>query len=122
MLRRDLELAADVVADELSEKVRAFVGKHIVIPYAGADEHLFHLRHGGNGIEQLYILGVVGFEIFTRFRRETSAVQAHPVLQLFVAGGVSEIGSRSADIVDISLEIRHRGDLLRLFDAGLNAS
>ena len=43
VLRRHLELARDVVLDQVGKKLPAGVLHQIVKPDAGSDEHLFHL-------------------------------------------------------------------------------
>ena len=66
VFRRDLELAGDVVADQLVEEVAAPVGEHIVVADAGADEYLFHARQRAERPEDVDELPVVGDQVFAR--------------------------------------------------------
>ena len=119
MLGRDLELSADVIADELAEEGVAFVLEQIVKADAAADEYLFDARQSLDLFNQVLIFAVVDLEVGAGLGGKTFATGANTVGQLLVAGGVTEVGSWAADVMDVTLKIGERGDLSRFFDHAL---
>ena len=61
-------------------------------------------------------------KICTGLGEEALAIRAGAEFHLLFAGGVTEIGRRSADVVDISLEAGHLRDGLCFFDDGFMAA
>ena len=64
MLGCDLELSADVVANELFEKAFIAVAKQIVEAYSRTDKHLFDLWKSFYAFDKLDVFGMVGNKIF----------------------------------------------------------
>ena len=105
VLGSNLELTADMLFDKAAEERIAFVCEHIIIPYAGADEHLLYSGDALDALQQLDVFAVVGDEVRTRGRRETAAIRAYAVLELPLACGTAKIRRRTANVVDISLKV-----------------
>ena len=120
MLGCDLELAGDVILDELGQKRTALVLKEIVVADARADEDLLHAGDRAKTTQQLDIFRVVGIEIFAGVGGKAVLVAAHAALQLILARRVAEVGARAADIVDVSFELRVAGEALDLAHAGFD--
>ena len=110
VLRRHLQLAADMVPHQLGEKVAVFVPEHIVKADAAADEHLFDPGDGPQLPQGGQIAALIGVEIGTGCGEQALAVGAGAVLLLLLAGRVVKVGGGAAHIVDIALEIRIGGD------------
>ena len=122
VLRRHLQLAADVVLHQLAEKVLILVLQHVVIADAAADEHFFHLRELAQPPQKLRVLRVVGVQIFARLGGKAAAIFAAAVLFLPGAGCVAEVGRGAAHVVDIALELRVFREDLRLPHHRLDAA
>ena len=122
MLGRDLELTADVVAYKLLEKALIGICKQIVEADARADKYLLYPRQRLDSFDKLDVFGVICHEVLAGRGREALARRADSVAELLFAGGVAEVRRRSADVVDIALEIGHLGDLLCLLKHALDAS
>ena len=116
MLGSDLKLTADVIFHELLEEGLVLIAHHIVEAYSRTNKHLFDLRERRHTTKKLDVFGVIDLEVFTRRRCKALAVCADAVLQLMIAGGIAKIRRRTADVVDIALETRALGYLLRLGD------
>ena len=58
---------------------------------------------------------MVNDQVLARCRKQTLPVGAGTLGQLLLAGRRTEIGGRSADIMDVALEILLLCDLLRFF-------
>ena len=113
MLRRDLQLAADVVAAQLGQEGVAFVGHEIIISDAGADEHLFHARNGAHLAKQGNQFFMADAHALAGGGVEALPVPACALAQLAVARGLAEIGRGAAHVVDVALEIGKRGQKAR---------
>ncbi len=100
-----------MVLDQLAEKRVVPVGHHIIIPQAGAHEHLFDALDLPQLPQQVEVIGMVGLEVLARGGEQAALVPAQAVPVLLFAGGEAEVGRRPADVVDIALEARVRGDL-----------
>ena len=70
----------------------------------------------------MQIFAFVYHKILAWRRRKALFALAHAALFLPVAGGAAEICRRSADIMDISLEIGHSGKHFCLTDNGILAA
>ena len=90
--------------------------------FAASDKHLFDLWECLNFLNQPLILAVIDLEVFARGGSKALAVCAYPVLQLFVAGGIAEIGSGAAYVVNVALKAGKLRDLARFLHHTLNAS
>ena len=111
VLGRYLELPGDVVGDQLLEKAVVRVGHQVVKPDARADEDLLDPGDGPDLAQHVQILAVIGLQGGTGGRGEALLpALAEPVLELLLAGRPPEVGGRAADIVDVPLEIRQRGE------------
>ena len=122
MLGRNFKLSRNVVADQFSEKAVIFVVHQIVKTDSGADKYLFDFWYLLDLFDQLDILFVICFKIFARCGRKAFSVRANTAFKLFIAGWIAEISCRTANVVDITLEIRHLRDDLSLADYAFNAS
>ena len=122
VLRRHLQLAADVIVHQLLEEVLVLVLQHIVIPHAAADEHLLDAGDPPHPLQKLCILAVVGVQILAGLRRQAGLALAHAVLLLLTAGGMAEVGAGAAHIVDVALEPGIVGQQLRLRKHRLDAA
>ena len=58
MLRRDLELSADVMLDKLAQERLVFVIQDIIISNARTHKNLLHIRQAAKFPEQLHIVAV----------------------------------------------------------------
>ena len=114
MLRCDLELSADVILDKISEKRIVLIRHHIVIPYSGADKDLLHTWKRADLFQEVHILDMIGYKVGTRLRHETPPLLTYAVLLLMLACGIAEIRGRTADIVDVPLEVRQCREKARL--------
>ena len=104
MLRRDLELAADVVLYKLADEGIVLIVHEIVVADAAADEDLFDAFDLPELSEELHIIPVVDLHVFAWSVAETGAVLADALRELFFAGGETEIRCRTADVVNIALK------------------
>ena len=125
VLRRDLQLAGDVIAHQLLEKRVARVGQQIVEPDAAADEDLLDARQLAELPQQGQVIRMVGDQVFTGGREQALPCRARAALQLLFAGGLAEIRRRAADVMDVALEARRMRHALgfpedRLLRAGLD--
>ncbi len=96
VFRGHLQLAGDVVLDQIGEKFPAGVLHQVVKADAGADEHLLHLGDLPQLAQEHHIVGVVGVQVGAGFGGETGAVFAHAVLELLLTGGAAEGGRGAA--------------------------
>ena len=124
VLRRDLQLAGDVIVHQFTEERLIFVLvlEHIVIADAGADEHLFDAGYLPHFLQQLRVLRVVRVQVGAGLGGEAAAVFAHSAPLLLLAAGVAEVGAGAAHVVDVALELRVVGQQLRLLQHGLDGA
>ena len=122
MLGSNLELAADVIFDQLLHEGRVGVCDGIVVADAGADKDLFDPLDAAQLAQQLDIFGVVDVHVGTGLGSQTFAVLAKTILQLFFAGGIAEVCGWPAHVVDVSLEVRIAGHLLGFLKDGFLAA
>ena len=118
MLRRDLQLAADVILHQLAHQKVLLIQKHIVEPDAGAHEHLLHARQRPQRLQDVHILRMVGVHIFTGCGKQALSLRTRARFQLLVAGRVTEVRRRAAHVMNIALEARPGNQLFRLRDDG----
>ena len=104
VLRGHLELARDVVLDQVGKKLPAGVFHQVVEPNARPDEHLLHLGNLPELAQEEHVVGVVGVQIGAGLRSQAGSVAAHAVFQLLLAGGTAEGGRRPAHVVDVALK------------------
>ena len=114
VLGRHLQLAGDVVLDQVGEELAAGVLHQKIEPDAGPDEDLFYLGELPQLAQEHHIVSVVGVQVGAGLRRQTGPVPAHTVLELFLAGGTAEGGRGAAHVVDIALEAGVAGEGLCL--------
>lgn len=122
MLGSDLQLSRNIVLYHLSEKAVVAIRHEVIEPYTRADKYLFYTGNTLNGFDQVHIFAVIHAKILAGCRNKAFSRRAYPVLELFFAGGVPEVRSRSAHIVNISLEIGERSQELCLGNNALLAS
>ena len=122
MLGRDLQLTADVIADELFEEVVVFIAHQIIESDTRSDKHLFDARELFDLLDHMHIFAVIDLEIFTGSWRETFSICANAVLELLIAGGITEVCGGASNVVDIALKAVKLGDLFSLCENAFNAS
>ena len=83
MLRRNLELTADVMLAELLEERVGFIGHDVIIAQAGTHEDLLHLRQRADFAQQLDIVRVVDRQIRTGFGKRHCLLAHVPNLNCF---------------------------------------
>ena len=119
VLRRDLQLTGDVVLDQFAEERIVLLGHHVVVAQTGAHEHLLHALDAAQLTQQFEVIRVVCFDVLAGGWEQTALVLAAAVFLLLFAGRKAEIRGRAADIVDVSLESGHLGDLFCFLDHAL---
>ena len=122
MLGRNLELSRNVMCHELTEEGSILIISEIVKADARADEHALNARDLLDLAQHIGILSVIDLKIFAGLRREALTVGANAMRHLMLAGRSSEIGGRTANVMDIALEIRKLTDDLRFLQNALDAS
>ena len=105
VLRGHLELAGDVVLDQLLEEGVLLVRQQVVKADAAADEYLFYPGDLPQLAKQRHIIRMVGLHVLTGGGVEALAAAAGALGELLFAGRMAEIGGGAADIVDVALEI-----------------
>ena len=98
------ELPGDMMLADLAHKSLIRVEHHVVEADAGSDKHFFHFWQLPNRPKYIEIFPVVSNQVGAGFRVETLSVFAGTDFQLLFAGRRSEIGSRTADVVDVAFE------------------
>ena len=122
MLRGDLQLPGDVVLHQLPEEGVLGVGQKIVKANAAANEDLLDPGNFPELAQQRHIVAVVGVHILAGGGVEALTAAAGTLGHLFFAGRVPEVGSGTAHIVNVALEIRILDHLLGFRQNGLVAS
>ena len=106
MFRRDFQLPGHVVLAELSQETRrVLVGHDVVVAQAAANEHLLHLRQLAKLLEDGQKFLVINLQVLARLREQALFVRTGAVGHLFFACRMTEVCGRTADIVDVPLEI-----------------
>ena len=118
MLRGHFQLSADMMFTELPKKGIGWISHDIVVAESGTDEHLFDARQPANFPQQLNIIRMIYLEVRAGLWKQALPVFACPGFQLLLACGMPEIRGRTADIVNIALEIRHLRNSFRLAENG----
>ena len=121
VLRGHLQLAGDVVADQVREELAVVPAEHVVVADAAADEDLLHPGDGPELPQQAQVVPVVRVQVFAGGGGQAGAVLAHAVLCLLLAGGVAEVGGGSPHVMDVALELGVSGEALHLPDHALVA-
>ena len=114
MLGSHLQLTADVVGNQLSEKALILILNKIVKADARTDKHLFNSLNFTQLAEHCKILTVVNLQGGAGLGSQALFILAKACRQLFLAGRSPEIGGGAAYIVDVALEIGHFGEQLCL--------
>ena len=122
MLRRNLELTADVVLAKLLEERIGLVRHDIVIAKTAANEDLLDLGQCANLTQQIDVIRVIDLKVRTGLGEQALACGAGAVFHLLFAARMPEIGRRAADVVDISLKAGHLRDGLCFFEHGFVAA
>ena len=107
---------------QLVKKLIIFIVHQIIITDTGADKHLFHPRQRTNRTQDFQVAGVIDLQIGAALWKQAFPVFTGAKFTLLVTGLSGKIGSRAADIMDISLKIRHFCNPLRLIHDGILAS
>ena len=122
MFRRDFELTADMITDKLLEKFIVFIVNEVVEANTRTDKDLFDLGERTDTSEQMQILAVVDHEVFAGLGRKAFSALAHTAFFLSLAGGMTEVCGRTADVVDVTLEIGHMREHFRFAHDGIFTS
>ena len=77
VLGRHLQLAGDVVLDQVGEELAAGVLHQKIEPDAGTDEDLFYLGELPQLAQEHHIVSVVGVQVGAGLWRQTGPVPAH---------------------------------------------
>ena len=121
MLRRDLQLSADMVHAEFPEEILLFICEHIIETDSGTDKDLLDLRKRPEFPEECDIIRVIRDQVLAWLREQTLFSRTCSVFQLFFAGREAEVRRRTADIMDIAFEIRLVCQIFGLLDNRLMA-
>lgn len=106
MFRSNFQLTAGMFPYQFPKKSVIWVGKQIIKPDAGTDKYLLHFWQLPQAAQQFHIIPVVCVQIRTRLRKQALPVLANPFRQLFFTGRMTEIGRRSANIMNIAFKLR----------------
>ena len=87
MLRRDLQLAGNMIAHQFLEKRVARVGQQIIEPDAAADEYLFDARQLPEFPQQGQVIRVVGDQVFAGEGNRHCLVGHAPRCSCFLQAG-----------------------------------
>ena len=110
VLRGHLQLAADVVLDQVGEEFTIFVLEKIVKANPRANENLFDARDLPQFSQQEKIIGVIRVQVGTWGGGQAVPVLAQAVFALLLTGGPAEIGGGAAHVMDIAFEPRVLGE------------
>ena len=113
VLRCHFQLAAHMVLHQLPKEAVIRVAKQIIIANTAADKHFLDSIHLPQRPKNVQIFSVIRLQIRAWFRRQAFFALAQAVLLLQGAAGVAEVGGGAAHIMNIALEVRHLGNLLR---------
>ena len=80
MLRRHLQLSADMMGHQLLEKALVRIRQQIIEPDPGADEHLFHPGHLSQTAEEMEIFAVIRLQRGAGLGRQTFFILAQSPL------------------------------------------
>ena len=122
MLWSNLQLSANVIANQLLEEGFVLIINQIVETDTRTDEDLLHLRQGFHLLQKFHVLAVIHFKLFTRRRSQALAVGTHTMLHLFVAGRIAEIRRRTANVMNIAFESGKRSKQFRFVDYALDGT
>ena len=92
VLRGDLQLTGDVVADQLPKEGVLPVRKKIVEADAAADKDLLHPGNGSEFPQQRHIVAVVGVHVLAGGGIQALPPAAGALTELLLAGRMAEIG------------------------------
>ena len=106
MFRRHLQLPAYMVFTQFFQESLVFIFQQIIKPDSGTDEYFSDLRQFPQCPQDVHIFRVLCIQILARLRKKALLIRAYPVFQLFLAGRMAEVRSRSAYIMNIPLKSR----------------
>ena len=109
MLRRDLQLAADVVFAKLAEKFLIRIIEKIIISDSRTNKNSLYALDPSKLSKKLKIVAVGYFKVFAGLWIEALPVLAYSVFKLTLAGGCAEVRCRAAHIVNVPLKSGERG-------------
>ena len=106
MLWRNFQCSAYMILAEFLQKCLSLGIRHeIIVADSRTDKHFLYAIQLPHRTQNLQIIAVIYIHIGTDSRIETVSVPADSCRQLLLAGRCAEIGSRSADIVNVSFKI-----------------
>src|SRR5574344_238950 len=103
---RNFKLAGNVMFAQFAEKCSVFVHHQVIKPDAASDKNFLYSWPRAAFAQKLNVLAVVNFHVRARVCPHAVSVRASSALRLKLACVVAEVCSRSANVVDISLELR----------------
>ena len=116
MLRCHLELSTDMILNQLPEKSIILIFYQIIEPDSGTDKYFFYLWQCPEFTQKLQVIRVIHTEILTWLREQTLSFHTDTFLQLLLAGWLTEVRSRSPNIVDVTFKIFIFNEFLCLID------
>ena len=105
MFGRHFELPAYMMLAELAEEIPLFVSQQIVETDPGSYEHLLHAGDVPKFFQESDIITVIRIQVPAGRWKQALSVPADAVFELLFTGGMPEVRSGAAHIVDISLKI-----------------
>ncbi len=122
VLRRNLQLSADMVSAELPKKGLIGIVNQIIKANTRANKNLFHPGQSPKAAQKHNVVGVIHPKIFAGIREETLVIFTNAVAQLLFAGWLAKIGCRPTHVVDIAFKVRLSNDFLGLLKQRLLTS
>lgn len=122
MLRCYLQLAADMAAAKLGEKLIIFVIEQVIKSNAGTDKHLFNPLDFLQLLQQLQIVPVRYLQMLAGLRKKTLSALTHPSVQLSAAGRGAKVGRGTAHIMNIAFKALAPGQQLCFLQNGFVAA
>ena len=122
MLRRDLELAAHMVREQLTHKAVVAFEHHVVVAKPGSDKYMLDAGQFPQIAQDVEIFAVVDLQRRAWRGRQTFAFGTQAFGELLFAGGVPKVGRRAAHVADNPLETGVAGETFGLGKDGLFAA
>ena len=122
MLGRNLKLTRNVMRNKLTEEGIVVIVDKVIKANTRSYKHLFDTRKRLYLTKKMSILAVINLKVLTGSRSKALAILTNTVFKLSVARGITEVGSRTAYVMNIALEIGHFCNDLCLGDNTLLAS
>ena len=123
MLRRNLQLAGNVVFHQFLKEGLVLVQNQIIVADAAANEHLLHAGNGPKPPKDRKIIAVIHNQVRAGRRGQALfAALTHTPGHLLFAADDPEVCGGAAHIVDVPLKPGGRGNALTLFHNAVGAA